>query len=102
MAVMIKDLKHCDECTYQYGCSTYMAFKKIIEDFTRDRQIYERCGCPLVEIEEPKTGKWKVVEVLHGEWEGTKMYACDKCGEKVGVFKSNYCPNCGAKMEIEE
>lgn len=46
-----------------------------------------------------KTGKWKIVEVLHGEWEGTKRYACDKCGEKVGVFKSNYCPNCGARME---
>lgn len=48
-----------------------------------------------------KTGKWKIVQVLHGEWEGTKKYACDKCGEKVGVFKSNYCPNCGAKMEGE-
>ena len=30
-----------------------------------------------------------------------KKYACDKCGEKVGIFKSNYCPNCGAKMISE-
>lgn len=53
--------------------------------------------------QEPKTGHWIIVEELHGEWEGTKKYACDKCGEKVGVFKSNYCPNCGARMvESEE
>lgn len=48
--------------------------------------------------QEPKTGHWIIVEELHGEWEGTKKYACDKCGEKVGVFKSNYCPNCGRRM----
>ena len=47
---------------------------------------------------QPKTGHWIIVEELHGEWEGVKKYACDKCGDKVGVFKSNYCPNCGAKM----
>lgn len=48
--------------------------------------------------QEPKIGHWIVYAELTGEWEGTKKYACDKCGEKVGVFKSNYCPNCGAKM----
>ena len=46
------------------------------------------------------TGKWVVYETVdYGEWKGTKKYACDKCGEKVGVFKSNYCPHCGRKME---
>ena len=48
-----------------------------------------------------KTGHWIVYAELTREWEGTKKYACDKCGEKVGVFKSKYCPNCGAKMEGE-
>lgn len=50
-------------------------------------------------LENQKTGHWIDYAELTGEWEGTKKYACDKCGEKVGVFKSNYCPNCGAKME---
>lgn len=48
-----------------------------------------------------KTGHWTVYAELTEEWEGTKKYACNKCGEKVGVFKSNFCPNCGAKMEGE-
>ena len=57
---------------------------------------------PSIIPQELKTGHWVVVEVLHGEWEGIKKYACDKCGERVGVFRSNYCPNCGAKMESED
>ena len=52
-------------------------------------------------LENQKTGHWIVYAELTGEWEGTKKYVCDKCGEKVGVFKSNFCPNCGAKMEGE-
>lgn len=52
-------------------------------------------------LENQKTGHWVVYSELNGEWEGTKKYACDKCGVKVGVFKSNFCPNCGAKMEGE-
>ena len=51
---------------------------------------------------QPKIGHWIIVKALHDEWEGTKKYACDKCGEKVGVFKSKYCPNCGAKMVAQE
>ena len=54
------------------------------------------------------------VPVQHGRWE-TKVYTtesdgwiteyreevCSECGEgQIGI--SNYCPNCGAKMDLEE
>lgn len=79
------------------------------EAIERLTDFEELCGCVEEDNEavqmaikalekEPKTGHWIIVKELHGEWEGVKKYACDKCGEKVGVFKSNYCPNCGAKM----
>ena len=42
--------------------------------------------------------EWEVYEVLHGEWEGTKKYRCKCCGYKVGVFNTNFCPECGVKM----
>jgi hypothetical protein len=43
-----------------------------------------------------KVGHWKPYD---GSW-----YECSECGairEAVGFFE-NYCPNCGAKMEVED
>ena len=50
------------------------------------------------------------VEVVHGRWEKKTAdcvyyYACSECGEPVlksqwgNDFFSDYCPNCGAKMD---
>ena len=81
---------------HKYGTFIFVTDSKKYSDMKN-----EIANLPPVILKQ-RTGKWKVIEVLHGEWEGTKKYACDKCGEKVGVFKSNYCPNCGTKMEGEE
>lgn len=67
---------------------------------------------------EPMTTERRVVaeainEVLptvvrHGHWSEPKLVSeefdiwgrdCSECGRTYGVFKSNYCPNCGAKMD---
>lgn len=50
-----------------------------------------------------------VVEVRHGRWEmaprnrGYDM-RCSACGFFPGIrfFSSNYCPNCGARMDKED
>ena len=50
-----------------------------------------------------------VAEVVHGRWiwneEGEidweQFYRCSNCGEKE-YWESNFCPNCGAKMDLEE
>ncbi len=77
---------------------SHLKIKEHLTD-TRDNRCYIAIanGTPISK-ENQKTGHWVVYSELIGEWEGTKKYACDKCGEKVGVFKSNYCPNCGARM----
>lgn len=50
------------------------------------------------------------VQVVHGRWEDTTCitldYRCSVC-RKITLFSrcnppSNYCPNCGAKMDLEE
>ena len=66
-----------------------------LRPYSELKEAYNRA---IEALENQKTGHWIVYAELTGEWEGTKKYACDKCGEKVGVFKSNFCPNCGAKM----
>lgn len=43
------------------------------------------------------TGKWIVYDVVKfGDFVGTEKYECSKCHHRVGVFKSNFCPNCGS------
>ncbi len=50
------------------------------------------------------------VEVVHGKWakqveDGMYWYECSECGGEVPKTRykhdwySNYCPNCGAKMD---
>ena len=46
-----------------------------------------------------------VAPVRHGRWVypiGMAWnYACSECGKSIGVIKHKYCPNCGAKMDLE-
>ena len=52
---------------------------------------------PTIEAEPVRHGRW---EVKH-----PNGWACSECGEwglmidNRGICKSNYCPNCGAKMD---
>lgn len=54
----------------------------------------------IVELEEQPTAD--VIEVEHGRWIENKtevmLYGCSNCAYRVD-FESNYCPNCGAKMD---
>lgn len=95
------------QATYHYDIEPYwdMFYCKEIEcapewDGHTPTQAIERIG--------------KLEPVRHGRWE-TKVYTtesdgwiteyreevCSECGEgQIGI--SNYCPNCGAKMDLEE
>lgn len=49
-----------------------------------------------------------VEPVIHGEWEyiGTdktgNVFRCSNCASRIGLDKeTDYCPNCGAKMDLE-
>lgn len=58
--------------------------------------------------------KADVVEVKHGEWVEVKQIGrnsrhiqyttkqCSVCGYWNGRKKTNYCPHCGAKMDLKE
>ena len=44
---------------------------------------------------EPKHGRWEFAYMLYGS---VKVSKCSVC-EHLDDLESNYCPNCGAKME---
>ena len=50
-------------------------------------------------LSEPKTGEW-IKAVDDGVWSFTDAYAeCDQCHKVTfNGWNSNYCPNCGARM----
>lgn len=55
---------------------------------------------PKVDIESVRThGKWDVEPYLLG-----KTHRCNLCGMNYGMPHEiyNYCPNCGARMDLEE
>lgn len=57
--------------------------------------------CPLIEIDEPKAGRWIPYKAYFGKkkdsW--TDELKCSECGYEWGDEDYNFCPNCGSKME---
>lgn len=55
-----------------------------------------------IEIEIGKMDAEDVAPVRHGRWKrhGRNLGECSNCGEIVNI-RYNYCPNCGAKMDLE-
>lgn len=45
-----------------------------------------------------KTGEW--IQRRHPNWDMQVLY-CSECDKSNGNEYANYCPNCGAKMEVE-
>ena len=66
------------------------------------REIEDEYGEPIemaIEaLKERKTGKWvRQTDDYHD------YYECENCGIAVGLDDvKNYCPKCGAKMEVED
>ena len=65
---------------------------------------------PAADVQEVKHGHWiaEMRGLYHGinllddkNFKGLSMYSCSECKEKV-IYKGNYCPNCGAKMDVGE
>lgn len=57
-----------------------------------------------VDTYKPSIGHWINLENTKYKWQVLPFwcrYECSKCGGH-GDGTSNYCPNCGAKMEVTE
>lgn len=56
-------------------------------------------NAPAIEAEPVRHGKWVWVRDKHNYPMGMK---CSECGRRVKNLGENYCPKCGAKMDLEE
>lgn len=79
------------------------AAKKILSRMLTDNAA--ECACNLIDSVLPAA----VEPVRHGRWGNKKggffeFAACSLCGEVAPTagIAPNYCPNCGAKMDLED
>jgi rubrerythrin len=73
------------------------AFVKEFNASYRQAKILEKIkeNYALMKLDERKKGKWKT--------DGYGHIVCTACNEvNVDIWKSKYCPMCGAEMESEE
>ena len=66
---------------------------------TTERQLRAIRELPAADVAEVVHGRWIWNEEGEIDWE--KFYRCSNCGDKE-YWESNFCPNCGAKMDLEE
>ena len=65
-------------------------------------------GIPAADVETVRHGQWIAMHYEGGILDGTDVDKCSKCGAERVIeepkykTKYNYCPNCGAKMNMED
>lgn len=110
---MKKNIIVCDKCGKEFEEKNSVHATVFITSngtATTRADLCADCISPVVNSEEKE-----LVEVKHGKWidKPTDRYMhigswCSVCQEKSGIggIESNrhkpYCPNCGAKMDLEE
>ena len=84
------------------GMDEYITKEQVIEWF----RCYAHDDIPIIfedlEFDIQHMIPEDVAPVRHGRWKryGKNLGECSECGEIVSV-RNNYCPNCGAKMDLE-
>ena len=66
---------------------------------TTERQLRAIRELPAADVAEVVHGRWIWNEEGEIDWE--QFYRCSNCGDKE-YWESNFCPNSGAKMDLEE
>jgi hypothetical protein len=105
MSVYIKGMempKGCVKCEWRDAEAGGDCELMICNPFETYTEQYKHCPFQVISkrhslVPVPEHGRWRLYSPL------TDTYECDKCGYQVidESFRTNYCPNCGAKMDGE-
>ena len=77
----------------------FMPYVHAGESIDADVVISDIKGMKSADVAEVVHGRWIWNEEGEIDWE--QFYRCSNCGDKE-YWESNFCPNCGAKMDLEE
>lgn len=92
--------------------------KRLIDANALERNVWLDGACLVIAVSEVDNAPTvDAVEVAHGRWISVDSsywrwahdgghtvehitYRCSECSRK-SIIKTNYCPNCGAKMDLK-
>ena len=92
-----KETNHADEYISREAALTALQDSDLFN--TTERQLRAIRELPAADVAEVVHGRWIWNEEGEIDWE--QFYRCSNCGNKE-YWESNFCPNCGAKMDLEE
>lgn len=88
----------------QYGCDNGSVLGK--HSGIADCIAYEFSKIPAADLHGLRCGKWKIVDKSYEEYECSVCHArdsdCSDTYEMHIVPEQKYCPNCGARMDLED
>ena len=94
------DVRLIDAVAYYKELKEEMDYPGRSEEFmiAIDVAIADLADAPTVDAVPVVHGRWvEIPSLMNLPW---KKYRCDHCGCPQD-YKHNYCPNCGAKMDLE-
>jgi rubrerythrin len=94
------DSEPCEDCVSREAVKDILhkSKQKAVITFEDFEELVNKL--PSVNPHESKTGRWIAVE---NEEMKTVGYYCSKCDLPMETeYRTKLCPNCGAKMEVEE
>ena len=96
---LVKALRYCAESgdfNCNKDCPMYPNYPKCLTKMDMDAAA----AIEALQAQLPKRGEWKYI-VYHNGCTPDEDIVCSVCG-KSGLDNWNYCPNCGAKMEVHD
>ena len=98
MAIKALEQQPCEDCiSRQYLIERATSWDKHFADSERYVSLTDIQNAPSV-TPQPKRGKW----IVHPKGIGAHL-VCNKCLSNAPYdCKTNYCPKCGAKMEVDK
>ena len=98
------------EAALESVCEKVLICESLPDTIAKDASLFTLASMndslnaiPAADVVEVVRGKWNDVwyddDEIVGGWSYT-IPECSVCGEDA-PYKSNYCPNCGAKMEAQ-
>lgn len=97
--------RYLDTPSNSPACARYMAQ---LDERTRFKHmIYDSPAADVAEVKHGKWNGWHGDKLVGIDDNGDDMYrhyhynTCSECG-RGNAIKSDYCPNCGAKMDLED